>query len=158
MEENPQNDSGKTGQEQDVISNYFEGNQQLELHSAENNLKKARNAIFFIAALILIGNLIMMGVSDSFNTTGLIITLIACGIFVGLAFMTKKQPLTSVIIALILFVALWVIDIVVLGPEYIVKGIIVKAIIIYFLITGIKYAKETERLRKEMKSFGNRTA
>ena len=136
-----------------VISDYLEGHNQLELQSAENNLKKARNAIFAIAALILIGNLILMAASDTFTTVGLVIALLAAGVFVGLAFMTKKQPLGSVITALILFVGLWVLDIVMLGPEFIYKGIIVKAIIIYFLVTGIKYAKETERLRKEMKQF-----
>ena len=141
---------------QSVISDYLEGYNQLELQSSENNLRKTRNAIFVIAALILIGNLIMMGVSDSFTTVGLIIALLIAGVFVGLAFMTKKQPLGSVIIALILFVALWVLDIVVVGPEYIIKGIVVKAIIIYFLITGIKHARETERLKKEMKQFRNK--
>ena len=139
-----------------VISDYLEGYNQLELQSAENNLKKTRNAIFVIAALVLIGNLIMMAVSDTFTTLGLVIALLIAGVFIGLAFMTKKQPLGSVIIALVLFVALWVMDIVVLGPEYIIKGIIVKAIIVYFLITGIKHARETERLRKEMKQFQNK--
>ena len=139
-----------------VISDYLEGYNELELQSAENNLKKTRNAIFAIAALILVGNLIMMAVSDTFTTPGLIIALLIAGVFVGLAFMTKKQPLGSVIIALVLFTGLWVMDIVVLGPEYIIKGIIVKAIIIYFLVTGIKHARETERLRKEMKQFQNK--
>jgi len=139
-----------------VISDYLEGYNQLELQSAENNLKKARNAIFAIAGLLLISSLIMMAVSDSFTTVGVIIALLAAGVFVGLGFMTKKQPLGSVIVALILFVALWVIDIVVLGPEYIIRGIIVKAIIIYFLVSGVRYARETERLRKEMKQFQNK--
>ncbi len=139
-----------------VISDYLEGYNQLELQSAENNLKKARNAIFVIAALLLIGNLIVMGASDSFTAIGLIIAFLATGVFVGLGFMTKKQPLGSVVVALILFATLWLIDIIVLGPEYILKGIIVKAIIIYFLATGIKYARETERLRKEMRMFQNK--
>lgn len=150
MDQPESKDPANTGKEQDVISNYYEGYQQLELKSAENNLKKARNAIIAIAALLLLGNLIMMGSSDSFTTVGLAIALLATGIFVGLAFMTKKQPLTSVIIALVIFVGLWVMDIIVLGTDYLFKGIIVKAIIIYFLVTGIKYARETERLRKEI--------
>jgi hypothetical protein len=49
-----------------------------------------------------------------------------------------------------------VLDIVVVGPEYIYKGIIVKGFIIYFLVTGIKHARETERLRKEMRQFQNK--
>ena len=148
-ETNPAN----PGQEQNVIADYYEGRQQLELQSAASNLKKARNAIFVIAGLILVGNLIMMGVSDTFDTVGLIITLLATGVFIGLAFMLKRQPLPSVIIALVLFVGLWVVDIVMLGPDYLFKGIIVKAIIIYFLVTGIGYAREMERVQKEIKQF-----
>ena len=142
---------------ENVISDYLEGVNELELHAAENNLKKARNAIFAIAILILIGNLIMMAASDSFTPLGIVIALLTAGIFVGLGFMTKKQPLGSVIVALILFVALWVLDIVILGADYIYKGIIVKGIILYFLATGIKYARETERLRKEMKQFQDKS-
>lgn len=142
---------------ENVIADYLEDSNQLELQAAENNLKKARNAIFVIAALILIGNLLVMAMSDTFTTLGLAIALVIAGIFVGLGFMTKKQPLGSVIVALVLFVALWVVDIVELGTDYIYKGIVVKGIIVYFLVTGIKYARETERLRKEMKQFGNKS-
>ena len=139
-----------------VISDYLEGYQQLELQAAENNLKKARNAIFVIAGLFLVGTLVQMGISDTFTTLGLVIALVGAGIFLALGFMTKKQPLGSVVTALILFVGLWVMDIVLVGPEYIVKGIIVKAIIVYFLVTGIKYARETERLRKEIRQLQNK--
>ena len=139
-----------------VISDYLEGYQQLELQASENNLNKARNAIFVIAALFLAGSLIQMAVSDTFSTFGLVIAFGGAAIFLVLGFMTKKQPLGSIVVALLLFVGLWVLDIVVVGPEYIYKGIVVKAIIVYFLVTGIKHARETERLRKEMKQFQNK--
>jgi hypothetical protein len=138
---------------QDVVSDYLEGYQQLELQSAENNLKKTRNAIFAIAALVLVGNLIIMGAGEGFTTIGITVALVVTAIFVGLAFLTKKMPLTAIIIALVLFVGLWILDIVVVGAEYLFKGLLVRGIIIYFLVTGIKYARETERIRKEMNRF-----
>jgi len=144
-------------QEQNVLSDYLEGYQHLELQSAENNVRKARNAIFVIAGLILLSSLILMGASDSFTPFNIAFAMIASGIFVALGFLTKKQPLTSIIIALILFVGLWISDIVLVGPEYIIKGIIVKGAIVYFLVTGIKHAKEAERLRKELKHLQNKT-
>jgi len=143
-------------QEENVLSDYLEGYQQLDLQSAENNVKKARNAIFVIAGLLLISFLVTMGVSDSFTPVGITIAIIASGIFVALGFLTKKQPLGSIIIALVLFIGIWVSDIVLIGPEYIIKGILVKGAIVYFLVTGIKHAKEAERLRKELKHLGNK--
>ena len=137
-------------QDQNVISDYYQGYQKLELQSAETEIKKARNAIIAIAILIIIGNLIVMGVNNSFTTLAIIIMLGIAVIFTGLAFLTKKQPLTAIIIALVLFVALWVSDIVIAGIQNLYQGIVVKAIILYFLVKGIKHAREAERIRKEI--------
>jgi len=150
MQTNETNSSANPEQPANVISDYYEGYQQLELQSAEHRVKKARNAIYAVAALTIIGSLIMMGVGDTFTPEGLIIVLVIAGIFFGLGLFTKKQPLTSIIIALVLYVGLWIFDIVALGAEMIYKGIIVKGIILYFLITGIKHAREAERIRKEL--------
>jgi hypothetical protein len=140
------------GQEpnQNIISDYYEGYQKLELQSAENQLRKTRNAIFAIAIVLFISDLITMAASDTFDITTLILSLIIAGVFVGLAFLTKKKPLTAIFIALALFIALWVLTIVVVGPQQIYRGILVRGIIIYFLITGIKHAREAERIRKQM--------
>ena len=139
-------------QDQNVISDYYQGYQKLELQSAETEIKKARNAIIAIAVLIIIGNLIVMASSNSFTTLGIIIMLGIAAVFTGLAFLTKKQPLTAIIIALVLFIGLWVSDIVLAGIENLYQGIVVKVIILYFLIKGIKHAREAERIRKEIDS------
>lgn len=151
MEQPGSNAAGNTEQnQQDVISDYVEGYHQLELQSAETQLKKTRNAIYVVAALILAGNLIIMAISGTFTMLGVIIVLVMAGVFAGLSLFTKKQPLTAVIIALILYAGLWIFDIIQLGPEMIYKGIVVKGIILYYLITGIKHAREAERLRREI--------
>ena len=135
---------------QNVISDYYEGYQKLELQSAENQLRKTRNAIFAIAIILFISDLITMGISDTFDITTLMVSLVIAAIFVGLAFLTKKKPLTAILIALTLFIALWIFTIAVVGPQQIYRGILVRGIIIYFLITGIKHAREAERIRKQM--------
>jgi uncharacterized membrane protein len=137
----------KNNEPESVVADYLQGYQQLELNAAESNLRKARNAIFAIAALLLIGDLISMAGSDGFQMEVLLFSLVVSGIFVALGFLTKKQPMTAIIIALILFLGLWIFTIIVIGPEQIYRGIIV-----YFLVTGIKHAKEAERLRKEIKN------
>jgi hypothetical protein len=142
--------ANKPEQPGNVLSDYYEGYRQLELESLENRIRKARNAIYAVAILNIIGSLIFMGASDSFSTEGLVIVFLVSGIFFGLGFYTKKQPLAAIIIALVLYIGLWILDIIVAGPEMLYKGILVKAIIIYFLVTGIKHAREAEQIKKEM--------
>lgn len=137
-------------QEEDVLSNYFEGVQKLELESAEAQVRKARNALFVVAAITLIVNLFMLNQSDSLSGFPLILVLVMTATFAGLALLTKKQPFTAIIIALIIYIGLWVLDIVVLGPEYIIRGALLKGIIVYILINALKHAREAERLRKSM--------
>ena len=102
------------------------------------------------ATLLFISDLITMTVSNTFDITALMISLAIAAVFVGLAFLTKKKPLTAILIALALFIALWVLTIIVLGQQQIYRGILVRGIIIYFLVTGIKHAREAERIRKQM--------
>lgn len=149
MPENPTNPTpGTEGTNQ--ISDYYSGYQQLELQSAETEIRKARNALLVVAALTLILNLIVLGQADALSGTPLLITIGVSAIFAGLAFWTKQQPLSAIIVALVLYVGLWIFDIAVLGPERLIKGIIFKAIIIYFLVRAIKPARYAERLRKEL--------
>jgi hypothetical protein len=150
MDQSEKNPASEEEQNQNIISDYYEGYQRLELQSAENQLKKTRNAIFAIAALLFISDLIIMARSDIFDITTLILSLAIAAVFVALAFLTKKKPLTAVLIALGLFIALWVLTIAFVGPEQIYRGMLVRGIIIYFLITGIKHAREAERIRKQM--------
>lgn len=144
------NQPEKNNEPENVVADYFEGYQQLELQSAESNIKKARNALFVVAALTLVANLIQLSMTDELNSVSLIIVLLLTGIFAGLGLLTKKHPFTAIVIGLIVYVGLWVFDIIILGPEYLVKGILVKGIIVYFLITGLKHAREAERLKKEL--------
>jgi hypothetical protein len=137
-------------EDKNAIADYYEGYQKLELGSAEARIKKARNAIFAIAIVFLVSELIGMAAAHALTTAGIVITAGIAAIFVGLGFLTKKQPLTAILIALILFVGLWILAIIVTGPEQIYKGILVRGIIIYFLVTGIKHAREAERIRKQM--------
>jgi hypothetical protein len=140
-----QNDS-----EKDVISDYYQGYQQLELESAETQVKKARNALFVVAGLTLVVNLIQLGGMDQLTIIPVAFVLLITAIFAGLGFLTKKQPFTAIIIGLVVYVGLWILDIAVLGAEEIGKGIIFKAAIVYFLIRGLKHARDAEKLRKEI--------
>ena len=143
MEPVSQNESG--------ISEYFEGYQQLEKEGIEENLNKTRNAIFVVAGVALLGGIILYSLQGA-ETADLVLNLVLTGIYLILGLLTKKFPMTCVVIALILFAGTWILNIAVGGAEQIFRGIIMKAIIIYYLIKGIGYAKEAEELRTRMNS------
>jgi len=133
---------------EDVIADYYEGVKDLEIQGYETGIKKARNALFITAGLLLVGELISLAATD-FTLTPFLIAFIAVevGIFIGLAFWTKTQPLTAIIVGIIVFLALWGFTIA-YDSSAIYKGILVRIIIIATLVTAIKPAKAWQDVKK----------
>jgi hypothetical protein len=150
MSEHQNNLSPETPKENE-IADYYEGVKKLEMEGHETGIKKARNALFITAGLVLLGEVISMSMTGV-EITPLVIGIIAVevGVFVGLAFWTKTKPYAAILTGLIRFILLWVAAAVVNddGGQSIYKGIIVKAIIIYTLVSALKPAKEWENLKK----------
>lgn len=134
---------------EDVISDYYEGVKDLEMQGHETGIKKARNALFITAALLLVSELIQAS-STNFEFTPLLIVFIVIevGIFVGLALWTKSKPYTAIIIGLILFILLWILTIALTDISAAFRGILVRIIIIASLASAIKPAKAWEDLKK----------
>lgn len=141
---------GDTGQpSEDVISDYYDGVKQLEMEGYETGIKKARNALFITAALIVIGEVIAVArLGVGFPPIAILIIAIEAGLFIGLALWTKSKPYTAIIIGLILFILFWVLQVVLNGGAGIYSGIIVKVIIIVVLVGALKPAKAWEDLKK----------
>jgi hypothetical protein len=140
-------------QTENVLTDYLVGYQQLELDSVQNQLRKTRNAIFSVAALTAVGALILYSMGNILKED-LWLNFIIAAIFFGLALLTKKMPMAFVIITLILYIGIWILTIAVGGTEYIIRGILVKVIVIHYLIKGIGYAREAEELRKKIRADG----
>jgi hypothetical protein len=138
--------------EENVLADYYEGYQQLQLQAAETNIRKARNALFITAGIILVVNLAMLASADALYMETVVIIVSIAAVFTALGFLTRRQPFTAILIGLILFVLIWIIDIAVLGPEQLIRGILFRGIIIYFLASAIRPAREAERIRKELQS------
>jgi hypothetical protein len=136
-------------QKEDVISNYYEGVKELEIQGYETGIKKARNALFVTAGLLLLGEIIAAS-SIGMELTPLAIGIIVfeVGIFIGLALWTKSKPFSAIIIGLIIFILLWIASIAVNGFSAAYSGIIVRIIIIVNLVSAIKYAKAWEDAKK----------
>jgi len=150
MPENQDPDKNQPSSENE-IADYFEGVKKVEMLGLETGIKKARNALFVTAALVLIGEIISIAAAGAgFPPLAIVVIAVEVGIFVGLAFWTKTKPYTAIIVGLIVFILLWILAIVIASREGkpIYSGILVRIIIISILISALKSAKAWEDLKK----------
>jgi hypothetical protein len=133
MPEKHNNFSPETPRENE-IADYYDRIKKLEMQSYEGGIKKARNALFVTAGLLLLGEILAVSMSG-LKWTPLMIGIIAIevGIFFALGFWTKQKPYSAIIIGLILFILYWIAGIIINGPEAAYKGIIINVVIIVYL-------------------------
>ena len=60
----PENENQATEENKNEITEYYEGVKRLEIQGYETGIKKARNTLFFTAALFFIIELILGAVAD----------------------------------------------------------------------------------------------
>ena len=147
MTENP-NDPHPQKQEGE-IADYIDGMKKLEMQGHETGIKKARNALFATAGLLLLGEIVTASISNIPLTplaTGII--AVEVGVFIVLALWTKSKPYSAIIAGIVFFILLWVLAIAVVGGRAAYSGIILRVIILSILISALKPARAWEDLKK----------
>ena len=119
----------------------------------DKHIRQARNAIF-IAAGILALNVIILAFNVPEGYDYLWIDLSFWGLFVAgfiaLGFWAKKKPYTAIICALILY-GMFILINALIDPVAIIKGIIMKIVIVSALIKGLSDAKQAQDMQKLQK-------
>ncbi len=125
-----------------------------DLYHLTNELKKARNRLYFIAGIFVFSGFIMYATNQSSPdaVTTLILNLIIAIVFVGLGGYCEKRPVLCILTGLVLF-AVIVIGNAILDPASIVRGIIFKVAAIVLLINGLTSAREVEKIRDQYPSL-----
>lgn len=145
-------------QQENVISEYANELKQIEMEGYELAVRKARNALFWAGGLIFLGEMISMFRQGlGFQPILFLVALAEAGIFIGLAFWTKKKPYTAVVTGLIAFIGIILLGVIVNGMvegsagvlKALFGGIIVKVIILVNLILPLKDAKALQEARKQ---------
>ena len=134
---------------EDVIADYYDNMKELEKIGYESGIRKARNALLVTAGLLLLGEIIAASAAGV-EVTPLLIGIIAVevGVFVSLAFWTKKKPFSAIIIGIILFVLLWGLSVYLAEGVSKASGLVVRIIILVNLVQALKPAKAWEDLHK----------
>jgi hypothetical protein len=142
----------------DVIADYASELQQIEMEGYELAVRKARKALFWAGGLIFLGEMIsMFTAGGGFSPLIFIIALIEAGIFIALAFWTKKKPYAAVVSGLIAFIGIIILAAVANGItdgatgvfKALFGGIIVKVIILVNLILPLKDAKALQQAKQQ---------
>ena len=144
--------------QQDQIAEYHDDIRHIELEGYELGVKKARNALFWAAGLILLGEVITYARTDGeVEALGIAIITLIVGIFIGLALWTKKKPYTAIVMGIVAFI-LYLLLVVIIngfaeGAEGVLKslfgGIIVKVLILIALIRPLKDAKLLQDVKED---------
>lgn len=114
----------------------------------DNN--KTRNTLFDAACLLIIGEIISLLAGKDFSWIVTIITAIEVVLFFILAFLARRNPYSSVLSALVLFVIISIVS-ASIKPAYLGGSIIIKIFILIYLVRSISDARE---LQKDLRSTG----
>lgn len=151
MEENKDTSPPPAPGEENAISDYYDDVKKLEMRGYESGIRKARNALFVTAGLLLLGEILSASTNHIPWTPLLIgIVVVEVGVFVALGLWTKTKPFSAIVTGLILFVLYWIATIIIVGVEASYSGIIVKLIIIVTLAQAVKPARAWEETKKTL--------
>lgn len=124
---------------------------ELKMQEEVNKaLRLARNSLFVVGGILIVVNLFQVTVGST-DYTGVPFYYLYLDIFIGLIFLglgyaAFKYPLPSLLIGLLLYVGIIVLNLVI-DPSSMASGVIMKIAITYYLIKGVKNAKDAETKR-----------
>jgi len=145
-------------QQKDIIADYANEMHQIQMEGYERTVRRARNALFWAGGLIFVGEMIaMFSQTEGFDPLLFIIAIVEGGIFVALAFWTKKKPYSAIVTGFIVFVSFIILSMVLSAmvdgaagaAKALVSGWLVKLIILMNLIRPLQDAKALQEAKKQ---------
>jgi len=147
-------------EEENPITDYVNEQRELDIRWYKEGIIKARNALFWVAGILFLSEMIAVyTVYGTIATVVVIIPLVIAVIFIGLALWTKQKPYTAIVLGLVAFIAYLLLGIIVnmqaeggIGLiKALMQGIIFKVAILAILIRALPNAKA---LQEEIKVQG----
>jgi hypothetical protein len=138
--------------EPDEVTDYLTDIKHIETEGYELGVKKARNALFWAAGLLFLGEMFALVREGEFEPVSVGLAILIAGIFIALGLWTKKKPYTAIITGIIVFIVHWLfvitVNAIAFGAEgagkAIIGGIIIRIIIMVNLVRSLQDAKELQ--------------
>jgi hypothetical protein len=119
----------------------------LDTSAYDKKVRSARTAIFVVAGIQLaFGIYVAFTGNEELRNIQIGIAVVISAMFFGLGLWSKSKPFTAIITALSLYVGLLVLD-AIYEPSSLVKGVILKILIIGYLAKGIGAAKSAQDIK-----------
>lgn len=123
------------------------------LDDKKRAIRKARNILFFVGAINLVIGVILGAIQED-NIT-IVASIIIAGIYFGLGIWCNHKPFPAILTGLIVYISLHAMAAIV-DPTTIVRGVILKIIVIVGFVKGFKAVKESEGLQNELDDLTNK--
>lgn len=135
---------------ENVVADYYDGYADVQKDVLAIEIRKTRNTLFVLAALVFGTDLLALAVANVVVPLTIFAISIVPLLLVGLAFLATKEPITAMIIAAVIIVGLWIYNIYITGGRAAIMGWLIKAVIAYLIIAGFQHAREATRIKKEL--------
>lgn len=122
---------------------------QYEIEDAEERIAKARGMLYFIGAFT-IGLEIFLMIKFQTPILSLIVGIIIGCVFFAAGFLTKKHPITALTAALVIYSLIYIALPVLISPDFMFRGIIMKMIVISMIVIGIYNAFVAQKTKKRL--------
>ncbi|MCC8407638.1 efflux RND transporter permease subunit [Mucilaginibacter sp. UR6-1] len=124
---------------------------QIDLNTHAESMKKAGYSLYWIAGSFLLFGFIMFAVNQEAEDAvfTLILNIVLSAVFALLGVWSRNKPLTAFIVALTLYGLITILNAIV-EPASLLRGIIVKIVVVTWLIKGMKAAMDAEKLSREL--------
>jgi hypothetical protein len=136
--------------EQKNLLEPYEGYKETQIEVLAIHHKKLRNNFFIIGLVFLAVDMIGMAVSNHVATTVILASLLMPILYAGLAFLSLKQAMMAVIIAIVLFALALILQVLVNGAGALLSGWLFKAVLVYLHISAYRYANDIRTTEKEI--------
>lgn len=135
---------------QDIVSGYYDTYKQTQAEIFAVECRRVRNSIFWVAGLLFGSDMLGLAMVNLITSDTILYALLFPVLFIALAFLALKQPMLAAILSILLFAGIIIINIIAFGGVGAIRGIIVKAVIIYFLLAAVQSAQTAEQAKKDM--------
>ena len=133
-----------------MSENIFDSYEEVNKYTYYSELRLVRRRILTVALLMFLSDILGLLISEMLTVPLLLWSLVVPSVIAIMALLAFKEPLAAVIIVTVIVAGLWVYIISITGAKGAISGFLVKAIVIYLLISGIKSAKNAQRLKREV--------
>jgi len=129
---------------------YNRNYQHMEMDGLKKKVQSARTTLYVLAGYFLLAGLVLFAMNKSNDSAAgmLISNAVVAVIFLALGIWADKKPVASIISGMVLYILVILMSIF-QDPTNIIKGIILKIIIISYLVKGLMSALEAEKIRKQ---------